>query len=243
MKKTELKQQYIQVRDGEYASYGGNQNWFKKKRLAYYGCGLVAAGDIILYLARHGDMRVKAASQKIIKQNCIEQAEYLDYLESLSRRFFYISFLIRGIAGPMLALGFNLMSLMYKNPYRAVWAVLPSRLHQAVITMLERDIPVLFSVGANFPRFWKKEGVKLYQVVSEENNAETDSLKLFCCGSTAKHYMTITGIFSDDKNGEFLRVSSWGKEYYIKWEEYENYFRHKSNAIFSNILYITKRSR
>lgn len=242
MKTIELKHPFIQVKEKEQVSFGGNQNWFPEKRLAYYGCGLVSAGDIILYLTRYGRIPVTSITRQVKGQKIIEQTEYLDYQRKLSRRFFYVSYLIRGIAGPMLAVGFNLMSLIYKSPYKATWGVPSGEIHMAVTKMLEKDIPVLFSVGANFPLIWRKKGVNLYQKMPAEHETETDSFHLVCCGSTLKHYMTITGIFYDGKNGELLRVSSWGKEYYIRWKEYEDYIRHESSILFSNMLYITEKS-
>lgn len=236
MKKIVLKNSYIHVKDGERVSYGGNQSRFLQKRLAWYGCGLVSIGDIILYLTRYGAMPVWSVSEKIIHEPVIGQAEYLKYLEELGKRFFYVSYLARGIVGPALAVGFNALSLIHKSPYRARWGVPASKIHSAITLMLQKDIPVLFSAGMHFPQFWKKEGIKLYQKVSEQNG---DLSELVCCTSTCKHYMTITGILSDERQGELLRVSSWGTEYYIKWEEYETFVRHKSNALFSNILFIT----
>ncbi|MDD6571340.1 MAG: hypothetical protein PUF12_03010 [Thermoflexaceae bacterium] len=233
MRTVELKHPFIRVKDEEQVSFGGNQNWFPQKRLAYYGCGLVSVGDIILYLTRHGKMPLQSIAGKVSGQEIIEQEEYLNYLRKLSQRFFYVSYCIRGITGPMLSVGFNLMSMMNGSPYKATWGVPVSKIHMAVTKMLEKDIPVLFSVGANFPLIWRKKGVKLYQ--------KTATPVFVCCGSTHKHYMTITGIVQDDHNGELLRISSWGKEYYIQWEEYENFIRHDSMALFSNILYISEK--
>ncbi len=242
MRTIELKHSFIRIKDKEQVSFGGNQDWFPQKRLAYYGCGLVSVGDIILYLTKNGKMVPQAIDKQVIGQEIIEQTEYLDYLRKLSQRFFYISYCIRGITGPMLALGFNLMSMMSKSPYRAVWGVPVSKIHRAVMKMLEKDIPVLFSVGANFPRIWRKEGITLYQKsVPHPADEKTDAPVLICCGSTHKHYMTITGIIQDERNGELLRISSWGKEYYVKWEEYETFIRQNSMAFFSNILYITEK--
>lgn len=35
-----------------------------------------------------------------------------------------------------------------------------------------------------------------------------------------------------------LEVSSWGKKYYVDYDEYVMYVKDSSNELFSNILYI-----
>ena len=38
------------------------------------------------------------------------------------------------------------------------------------------------------------------------------------------HYVTITGMITDSNSGEtYLRVQSWGNEFYIKYSEFKNY--------------------
>ncbi|MFQ7549242.1 MAG: hypothetical protein ACLRMZ_01540 [Blautia marasmi] len=39
----------------------------------------------------------------------------------------------------------------------------------------------------------------------------------------------------------WMRVSSWGKEYYINRQEYYNYVRKHSSFLISNICYIKSR--
>ena len=50
------------------------------------------------------------------------------------------------------------------------------------------------------------------------------------------HYITVTGI----EHG-WLRISSWGQEWYINWREYRNFAWIKSCPLFSNICYITRK--
>lgn len=242
MRNVELKHPYIQIKDKEQVSFGGNQAWFPQKRLASYGCGLISVGDIILYLTKYGKMPLQPIIRKVNRAGIIEKTDYLNYLRKLSHRFFYVSYFIRGISGPMLAVGFNVMSLICHSPYKAVWGVPVSKIHRAVIRMLNKDIPVLFSVGANFPKIWGKKGIKLYQKpVEPKEGTQTQAPFPVCCGSVNRHYMTITGLFWDEHSCEWLKISSWGKEYYIRWEEYENFIRHDSLGLFSNILYISEK--
>ena len=135
------------------------------------------------------------------------------------------------VPGPLLAVWFNLMSRIHKCPYRATWAVPKAKIHKAICVMLEKDIPVLFSVGRNFPWIWKKDGVDLYRKLPTLTGA----------GKTYGHYMTITGMEQDEVYVDLLQVSSWGKKYYIKWKDYEDFLNKKSCALFTNILYMTER--
>lgn len=210
--------QYVRVLGNDKASYGGNQGWFENKRIAQYGCGLIGVGDIMLYLSG---------------KSCLPQKEYLEYQMNLHHRLVPISMLIRGTVGPALALAFNLWSMGKKQGYRACWCMSVDKMHDRIAKMLDRNIPVLFSVGAAFPCFWSRKGVTLFQ-----NGGKNGELALVTAGSVNKHYMVMTGLIHSTEYGELLRISSWGKEYYIQWEEYQNYARKKSMGLITNILYI-----
>lgn len=229
-----LRNPYICINDNGKKSFGGNQGWFTEKRLSRWGCGLVGIGDVILYLTGTGRIRKTAANSGPGSEKICSKAEYLRYLKELERKYFYVSYLIRGKTGIGLAIGFNLFSCRQKSPYRAVWGVPSGKVHAAILNCLERDIPVLFSVGANFPRIWGKTGINLY--VKQGGN--------YCKSTvTHKHYMTVTGIVREKELGEMLQVSSWGREYYMRWQEYEEYMRHNSLSLLTNILFITEKKQ
>ena len=48
--------------------------------------------------------------------------------------------------------------------------------------------------------------------------------------STKAHFVTITGM-----DEEWLRISSWGKEYFINRREYDDYVKTHSTWLVSNI--------
>jgi hypothetical protein len=55
------------------------------------------------------------------------------------------------------------------------------------------------------------------------------------------HYVTVTGIIRDDvANQIMLRISSWGKLYYINYEEYRDYIESYGDAFTSSIVRIRK---
>lgn len=55
------------------------------------------------------------------------------------------------------------------------------------------------------------------------------------------HYITVTGVIKDDvTNRIMLRISSWGKAYYINYEEYRDYIESFGDSITSSIVRIKK---
>ena len=132
-----------------------------------------------------------------------------------------------GKTGPMLAAGLNAYFSHYRIPLKARWCILHEQLFQRIEDMLCRNIPVIFSVGANFPLFWGKHRVNLYKRSEDE--------KMCPYAGTRAHFMTVTGI---DEN--YLRVSSWGTEYFISRREYTAYVKAHGSSVTSNIMYITE---
>lgn len=228
----ELRNEYIQVDDGRIISFGGNQAWFREKKLSDFGCGLVASGDILLYLTKTG--RIKSAETELVlrRGEIYEKETYLKYLRGLEKKYFYVSRLIRGITGFGLVIGFNRFAAAKKSAIQASWGVPVSKIGGVIRKSLESDIPVLFSVGANFPWIFGKKGVTLYEKQNGTYNKSTQA---------RKHYMTITGMVSDDRLGELYRISSWGREYYMSRREYEEYIRRYSIGLLTNILFIREK--
>lgn len=229
-----LKNPYIQVKDGKRTSFGGNQSWLGSRRLSGYGCGLIAAGDILLYLTGTGRMNETPENAQLCAAAPCDKSRYLAYLGELERKYFYVSYLIRGITGFGLAIGFNRYAAKHKSALRASWGVPAGKIYDAVKKSLERDIPVLFSVGANFPWIFGKRGVTLYEKRDKTYHKSTQ---------TRKHYMTITGIVRDGEMGELFQVSSWGREYYMSRQEYEEYIRRYSMGLLTNILFIWEKKQ
>ena len=93
-----------------------------------------------------------------------------------------------------------------------------------------RDIPVILAVGPNFPLFWQKNNLPFYR-------RELDGTLVKSCTARA-HYVVVTGM-----DEEWLRISSWGREYYINREEYMAYGRKHSLPILNSIAVIRPKVR
>ena len=129
----------------------------------------------------------------------------------------------------MMALGLNRCFKAHQIPLQARWGVAPAKLWARIRDMLSQDLPVILAIGQNFPFPWQKAKCGLYK-----KNAEG----IFCRVSTTKaHYVNVTGM-----DETWARVSSWGQMLFLNRDEYNRYVALHSNALFSNILYLEKRS-
>ena len=208
-----LSKNYVQIERNGRLSYGGSQMWSPNPTVRICGCGPVAVLDSILYLT---DRQDRAMSQE----------EYNRTLEEMSKRYFP---LVKpfGINGLLLAAGMNRLLRRYHLPYRAFWAISGRKFWPRVEELLQQDLPVIFSVGPNFPAVWQKNRLTFYRKTGDGAYIPSSSAK--------SHYITATGI-----DEEWLRISSWGMEYDINRREYDEYIRKHSTSIVSNILMLRR---
>lgn len=95
--------------------------------------------------------------------------------------------------------------------------------------MLHRDIPVILCIPVMFGKRNEGKGVALYK---------KDGSGYHKVQTVNAHYVMITGVIKED-GGPYFEISSWGKRYYINWQEYKSLiYRHFLGTILGNILYI-----
>lgn len=219
----ELKGKLLSVKNGSVRSCGGNQQWAESRQMRQCGCGVVSSTDTLLYLGNAGTRGgfVRADGGEV------ELGEYNALLTRMRRRFLPLIPHF-GINGFGLSLGMNRYFHRFGIPLRAHWRVSPRRIWDRIGHMLDRDMPVVLSAGPNFPFFWRKRGVPLYTRQADGTYRKASS--------AVAHYVTVTGM-----DEQWLRVSSWGREYYISRDEYDAYMRHTSCPLFSNILELCPR--
>jgi hypothetical protein len=134
--------------------------------------------------------------------------------------------------------------------------------------MLSRDIPVILSIGPNTPFLWKNEGVNFYnrEIWSDVDDASNENSPTDINSSihlptlyryrpvknnVNSHYVTVTGMYKMERsnradqeklpnsNGKImLRISSWGKLYYINYNEYRDYIDKSGGTFTSSMIYI-----
>ncbi len=219
----QLRYPYPSVSRGMQGSYGGNQMWASGTTMQQCGCGVVAALDLLLYLKRyHGTEVLDLAGGPISLQ------QYNAQLEQLRRKYFPLIPHF-GINGLLLVAGLNRLLRHNGLPYRAKWVSSGKKLWARAEEMLQQDIPVILSVGPNFPAVWQKHRLGFY--VREKDGAFRKTT------SASAHYVTITGLDS-----RWVRIASWGRQYYIDRQEYEQFVGRHSNYLFSNIVYLEKQT-
>lgn len=217
-----LRHPYPSVKKEGQRSYGGCQSWLSNATAQKSGCGLVAAADLLIYLHRYGGCT--AGFFRELPADPIPAEIYDYYASRLQRRYFPLARSF-GLNAFLLALGMNRFFRDNHIPLRARWGVTGEKLWPNLRSMLARNIPVILCVGVNFPLPWGKEQLPFY---TREENGEYRRAT-----AAHAHYVAVTGMDDD-----WLRVSSWGREYYLRREEYDRYRRGSSCGLYSNILYL-----
>ena len=227
MKRYSLHNPFLVVENGGDLSYGGNQNWSKSKTVQKCGCGAIGGTDLLLYLSLNKERcRTEVFKQAKDSNGILELEEYLQYVDYMRKRYLFL-FPHFGMPGWVLAGGINRYLARYHTGLRATWGVRTRNLWNRISAMLSHDIPVILSIGPNFPFVWKKKKLTLYQKTGREGYIPVNEV--------CAHYVTVT-----EMDEVWLRVSFWGREYYINRLEYMNYVKKTSIPLVSNICYIRK---
>lgn len=233
--------------DGKtWISYGGAQTWFygepkwySKLDGDYYlrhsGCGLISVSDVLLYMALTNNRYATELTATVQYEDFgyINYNSYYSYILEMEDK--YLSILgPLGINGFSIASGVNKYSEDYNLGLNAVWGHDSDKILERIKEMLNNGIPVTLSIGPSSDSKIKLYDFDLYTENGpdfvESNHSDTNN-----------HYVTVTGMVIDNiKKQTVLEVSTWGKIYYIKFEEYMDYISSSSNPVFSNILYIEK---
>lgn len=92
----------------------------------------------------------------------------------------------------------------YNVELRSRYAIL-----DCINEMLDNDIPGMLAIGP-----YSKDSVLLF-------NSTKDIISNTSSNSTKNHYVTVTATYYDDiADDYYLEVSSWGKKYYISYEDF-----------------------
>ena len=131
-----------------------------------------------------------------------------------------------GVPNFQLARAMNRYFRHYRIDLRARWCLSSGKMLERIQDSLSKDYPVILAIGQNIP-FWRKKKLTLYR---QENGVYLPATE------TKAHYVVVTGM----ENG-YLQISSWGKEYFISWKEYQEYGRKYSSFWASNICLIQEK--
>ena len=253
---TKLNTPYVSVN----GSYGGNQSWFQDinnkrhgKTIKNHGCGLIGASDILLHLHQGKNVNDKKSgeSKPASGKYLFDMEEYKDYTLEMERKFFHILPWL-GISGILLMWNINLYFLLNRKrlkeetggTFYARCAVLPRNILKCIREMLSNDIPVILAIG---PGFFRKNKVIFYNMLETREGTKHVKYTFKPATKTKDHYVTVTGIIEckgeDGEDKVMLEISSWGRKYYVNYDEYLEYVKKNDNFYFSNILYIKKKNK
>ena len=221
----QLKHPYPGILQIGLSSFGGNQRWLTSTVLQRCGCGVVAALDLVRYLHLYRDGCASSFFVGIADSANLPCPVYDLCAKRMQRGYVPVLWPI-GTDGLSLAAGVNRYFRRYQIPLHAVWGLSHRRLWERIEEMLQQDIPVVLSIGNNFPRIWRREKAALYRKAADDSLRETCRVRA--------HFVTVTAL-----DGEWMQVSSWGSAYWIRRKEYEEFCRKQSSSPLCNILYIT----
>lgn len=240
---------YIQVRRKQTGAVtcGGDQNFFagaregtadfRKQKL---GCGITALGDVFLYLGKREGGCIREM-RKFVKP-CLTEEEYRDYYNRVYRFVGGIfPWAKSGLSFLRIQTGFNRMARKCRWRFRARWGFSYRKLRRRIEQMLGRDLPVILCIP--FMVFKRDKGLGAFFYEKTESGYKK------ACRVSA-HYVVILGL-TEQEGQSWLKISSWGKEYYVNWEEYcallwpplkgqlvYGFLRRVLETILGNILYI-----
>lgn len=260
---------YLPVIKDSRTHYGGSQMWFAKKSrfsedyiLRTYGCGTIATADILLYLAIQNEAlrteltnavlqnRIDSLQQSITNKNTVDYESYDPYVRKINREYTHTRHII-AVLGPKVARAINSYSHKYNLGLKATWKwkLTYYDMLEIMEEMLSKDIPVIISIGPNWPNLWGKKGVAFYERREIDyytpDDRQTAKNKPYYYHTMEQavngHYVVVTGIIKDEITSRImLRISSWGKMYYINYEEYRDYIDTASSTWLSSLVQIIR---
>lgn len=206
-------------------SFGGNQRASSDPVMQRCGCGVVAAADLLLYLHFWHEDCYFSPLRSVRAEQPLRQEQYDKLLARLRQKYIPLVHPF-GTNGFTLAAGLNRFFKRCAVPCRACWGVPSALFWETMEQMLEEDIPVILSVGMNFPKVWEKKTLNFYHASGEMPTVSN---------RVRAHFVVVTGL---DK--EWMEISTWGKLRYIRRTEYETFRRQHSGTLLSNLLYVRK---
>ncbi len=241
-----LKQAYISVSRPGGASYGGNQGWLDAAQghdrvIAGYGCGIIAAADLFLYLAKTRAWAATPMTEPVLVQTPASFAAYSAYIHALERAYVRVYNHI-GMTGYSLANAVNHYFAIHHLCFCARWEHRVFSGAQAqrgrIAEMLAADIPVILSIpGA----FYAKQALRLYRSARTELPVQRDCAHPYT--AFGGHYVTVTGITANGFGEPVYAISSWGRRYFLDAAEYDRAARRFQGRFACGLLAVRESAR
>ncbi len=190
----------LSISDSKSVCFGGNQDWFPEKDKQKRGCGIVAAGNIFMYMAG------TAPEYSPLYRGERTKADFTSHIGEISRYLKAGSF---GIWGTMRfvfgAVAFARSRGVALAPKKLTAVFTVRKAAQFIKEGLEMDKPIAMLIGFN---------KRLNSVICAFPHGS------YTC-SLNKHWVTVTELREDVSSGKFtVRVSTWGASADIDLEDY-----------------------
>lgn len=144
-----LRHTYLAVKTQADKSFGGNQNWATGYMMRKYGCGVVAMGDVLIYLGIHRlPCNTDLLYGMLREDGCLSYPRYERYLRKMNKRYLGI---IPGFGVPnfQLARAMNRYFRHYRIDLRARWCLSSGKMLERIQDSLSKDYPVILAIGQN----------------------------------------------------------------------------------------------
>ncbi|MGN0620151.1 MAG: hypothetical protein ACI4J7_14145 [Ruminiclostridium sp.] len=189
----------LSIYDSESSCFGGNQDWFPEKSKRKKGCGIVAAGNIFMYMAG------TAPEYSPLYRGERTKADFTNHIGEISRYLKAGSFGIWGTkrftSGALAFAGSRGVALAPKKLTAGFTAKAAA---QFIKEGLENDRPIAMLIGFNK----RLKGV----------SCDFPGGSCYC--SLNAHWVTVTEL-RENQDGKFtVRVSTWGASADIDLEDY-----------------------
>lgn len=195
----------------------------KKQKM---GCGIVALSDLFLYLSGKYNAGIRIGDRSYVNHGML-QSEYCEYYDRIYAFAGGVS-LKAGASGLKLWRKFNRMAKVQGWNERARWGFSRKKIFQRMEGMLLKDIPVILCMPMAL--FKNDKGICFYK--RNEKGEYVPYTRV------SGHYVVVTEIIYEEQD-IYLVISSWGKQYFVKWNEYDTEIRKRLfGGFLGNILYI-----
>lgn len=179
-------------------SFGGNQGWFKSDDIwsseyiiDHYGCGLISASDILLYMAIV-DSRNNSTYTSIVTDNTLGlkmyKEDYKNYISRMNDKVFSTVRLL-GVDGFTMSRMMNTYFGENSIELKSKWGVSFSKLKNCIAEMLDKDMPVCLAIGDS--------SKKLNLYIPTDKTMMKFPLQYDYLYESDSHYVTVTGMVED----------------------------------------------
>lgn len=232
MDRISLKNNFISVANrNSKSSFGGSQEWFVDPawgNISRQGCGIIAAVDTMLYILGPQDVSYEKYADTIDRFRAERKLSRL-FMKEFPIRIYDNTKVAIGIL-PFQMSGFLNKKMKAKGyKLRFKWNGIHGHrdMYQKMQSMISRNIPVVWAL------YSRKGAVRLYVKSNDGMGYKDVGI------TTNNHYVTVTGIIENvPSHRKLIEISSWGKCYYIDYDEYLEYVGSSLISKYcSNILY------